>query len=115
MRETVLLLVHPSQVRVPIPDLPLRRRKRTNQAISRQAGMSRAAIGGGDEKLLESYIVEPMQSRGLIADQYSVGPFNWLGIVRVPNMTDANRWETRSARVQAVANRDGVFRWLRLR
>ncbi|EKM51682.1 uncharacterized protein PHACADRAFT_261968 [Phanerochaete carnosa HHB-10118-sp] len=113
MREASILLVHPSQVRVPIPELPIKRRLPSG-AVAQIAGISWKAYRMADTKLLEDQVVGPLGMRGLLADQFKSGALDWNGASLVPTKDAHGSWGTRATRLQAIANRHGVFRWLRI-
>lgn len=102
-----VLLFHPSYVHIPTPTQGPPSTYRGGRAPSPSHPKTKAAER--DTSLLHEEVVQPLVDRGLISGTLSSGTSKWRGVVLVPQR-GKNGWETRTKRLDAIAEKVGVFR-----
>lgn len=85
-----MILLHPSHVHIPIPNQKAQADKKSS--------------------ILHEDIIEPLRRTGVVSDTLTAGSLKWQGMVRIPQRTDAGKWESVQTRLDAVTAFDGSFK-----
>jgi DNA polymerase beta len=111
-------LLHPNHVYIPTPSPPSPvskpNSKRVTTARLKSAFQSKyTSVAERDQSILLKDVVQPLESRGLIAATISSGTQKWQGIVRVPQKN--GDWEPDWQRKDGIAQHLGKFRRMDLK
>lgn len=99
MSEIDLLFIHHSQGYLHPPSVsPLDNRRRREIKV-----------------LVEERILDTLQSRGMLGEQFHCDHATTDVMIRVPSRTANGSWETARERLQNIGNRQGEFHFSRIR
>lgn len=96
-----IMLLHPSHVHIPTPELKRSSRNGTPGLKKRSAVR---------DSPLRIEVLQRLVRTGIIAETLSEGPQKWQGVARIPERDGQGNWEAQSDRVVAIASLTGEFR-----